>query len=131
MKLRHDTPQDLLAACIWSRWWAPGKPDLLSFAIITHDPPPEVAAVGHDRCIVPISPEDLDAWLQPPPLGMGSQNTILDRALLSYFSYSIVGARAGKDAQRRRWQARGVVRFASATVRNAPARDIRFPDLVA
>ena len=48
-------------ACPWSRWSAPGKPDLLSFAAITNEPPPEVAAAGHERCIVPIKPENLDA----------------------------------------------------------------------
>ena len=25
----------------------------------------EVAAAGHDRCIIPIKPENLDAWLDP------------------------------------------------------------------
>lgn len=99
VEFRPDTPQDLLAACIWSRWSGPGEPDLLSFAIITHDPPPEVAAVGHDRCIVPIRREDLDAWLQPSSQDLGSQDAILDRALRPYFAHRIVGARAGKDAQ--------------------------------
>ena len=60
IEFRPEPPQDLLAACIWSRWSGPGEPDLLSFALVTHDPPSEVAAVGHDRCIVPIRPEDLD-----------------------------------------------------------------------
>jgi len=55
----------MLVACLWSRWSAPGEEDLLSFAAITDEPPPEVAAAGHDRCIVPIKAEHLDAWLDP------------------------------------------------------------------
>lgn len=98
VEFRPETPQDLLAACIWSRWTGPGEPDLLSFALITHDPPPEVAAVGHDRCIVPIRPQDLDAWLQPSLQDLGAQDAILDMALRPYFAHSIVGVRAGEGA---------------------------------
>ena len=54
----------MLVACLWSRWKGEGEADLLSFAAITSDPPPEVAAAGHDRCIVYIKPENVDRWLQ-------------------------------------------------------------------
>ena len=58
---------DMLVACLWSHWKDPtGKePDLLSFAAITDDPEPEVAAAGHDRTIINIKPEHIDAWLNP------------------------------------------------------------------
>lgn len=36
---RANPPEDLLLACLWSRWSAPGQPDLLSFALITDEPP--------------------------------------------------------------------------------------------
>ena len=42
-----------------------GKPDLLSFAAITYEPEPEIAAAGHDRTIINIKPEHVDAWLNP------------------------------------------------------------------
>ena len=42
-----------------------GEPDLLSFAAITDTPPPEIAAAGHDRCVVPIKRQNVDAWLRP------------------------------------------------------------------
>ena len=38
--------------------------ELLSFAAITDEPPAEIAAAGHDRCIIPIKPEHVDAWLE-------------------------------------------------------------------
>ncbi|MBB5465642.1 putative SOS response-associated peptidase YedK [Paraburkholderia sp. CI2] len=65
LEFRASNGQLMLVACLWSRWSAPGEPDLLSFAAITDEPPPEVAAAGHDRCIVPIKPENVDAWLNP------------------------------------------------------------------
>lgn len=57
----------VLVACLWSHWTDPtGKePDLLSFAAITDDPEPEVAAAGHDQTIINIKPEHVDAWLNP------------------------------------------------------------------
>jgi putative SOS response-associated peptidase YedK len=57
--------QDMLVACLWSHWTGADAPDLLSFAAITDEPPAEVAAAGHDRCIIPIKPENIDAWLNP------------------------------------------------------------------
>jgi len=54
----------MLVACLWSRWEKDGE-ELLSFAAITDDPPAEVAEAGHDRCIIPIKPEHVDAWLDP------------------------------------------------------------------
>src|SRR5690606_10977265 len=41
---------DMLIACLWSRWeGGAGEPDHLSFAAITDERDPEVAATGHDR----------------------------------------------------------------------------------
>ena len=33
----------------------------------TDEPPPEVAAAGHDCCIIPLRRERLDEWLNPEP----------------------------------------------------------------
>ena len=41
------------------------SPDLLSFAAITDDPEPEVAAAGHDRTVINVKPEHVEAWLNP------------------------------------------------------------------
>jgi hypothetical protein len=39
-----------------------GEPDIYSFAAITNDPPSEVAATGHNHCIIPLNPQNLSAW---------------------------------------------------------------------
>lgn len=81
--------QDMLVACLWSRWTAPGAEELLSFAAITDEPPPEVAAAGHDRCIVPIREADLEAWLSPSGRGDAALDAILDDRERPYYEHRI------------------------------------------
>jgi len=77
LEFRPQPPRDLLIACLWSEWEGP-EGRLLSFAAITDDPPRDVAAAGHDRCIVPIRRENLDAWLNPDPQDLAALYRILD-----------------------------------------------------
>ncbi|WP_413657889.1 SOS response-associated peptidase family protein [Paraburkholderia phenoliruptrix] len=78
LEFHPEDNQPMLVACLWSRWTAPGQDELLSFAAITDEPPPEVAAAGHDRCIIPIKPENVEAWLHPDPEDLDSLYAILD-----------------------------------------------------
>ena len=85
------TPRDrepMLVACLWSRWDGPGE-TLLSFAAITDEPEPEVAAAGHDRTIVTIRPEHIDAWLRPDPARLDVQYAILDDRRHPYYEHRI------------------------------------------
>ena len=64
----HFNPQpasDMFVACLWDRWQKQGEPDLYSFAAITDDPPPEIAATGHNRCIIPLKSKNLNTWFRP------------------------------------------------------------------
>ncbi|MFD0740241.1 hypothetical protein ACFQZQ_13235 [Lysobacter koreensis] len=87
LEFRPQPVQDMLVACLWSRWEAPGEPELLSFAAITDEPPAEVAAAGHDRCIIPIKPEHLDAGLNPDPSNLAALHAILDDRERPYYEY--------------------------------------------
>ena len=87
LEFKPKPTQDMLVACVWSRWTADGQPDLLSFAAITDDPPAEVAAAGHDRCIIPIRPENVDAWLNPDPKNLKAQHAILDDRERPYYEH--------------------------------------------
>ncbi|GAB3331991.1 hypothetical protein GCM10027359_02120 [Marilutibacter aestuarii] len=80
LEFEPRTGEPMLVACLWSHWTDPtGKePDLLSFAAITDEPEPEVAATGHDRTIINIKPEHLDAWLQPDPGDLAALYAIFD-----------------------------------------------------
>jgi len=42
-------PMEMLVACLWSHWTHKSDPDLYSFAAVTDDPPPEVAAANEYR----------------------------------------------------------------------------------
>ncbi len=86
----HPEPaMPMLVACVWSHWTAPGQEDLLSFAAITDDPPPEIAATGHDRCIVSIKPENMDRWLQPNASRLDEQMAILDDPARPYYEHRL------------------------------------------
>ncbi|RTL26829.1 MAG: hypothetical protein EKK47_20085 [Burkholderiales bacterium] len=87
LEFRPQPPQDMLIACLWSHWNAPGEDDLLSFAAITDEPPPEVAAAGHDRCIVQIKPDHVQAWLQPDPKDLASLYRILGDRPQAYYEH--------------------------------------------
>lgn len=87
LQFRPNPPETMLVACLWSRWTAPGQKDLLSFAIITDDPPPEILEAGHDRCPVPIKPEHIDAWLNPDPLNLDAMDAILAARHQPYYEH--------------------------------------------
>lgn len=89
LEFRPRPTQDMLIACLWSHWRAPGQPDLLSFAAITDEPPAEVAAAGHDRCIVPIKAEHLDAWLNPQSSSLAVMQAILDDRERPYYEHRL------------------------------------------
>lgn len=61
--------------------------ELLSFAAVTNDPPAEVLAAGHDRCIVPIKREHLDAWLNPDPSRLDELDAILEDRKRPYYEH--------------------------------------------
>lgn len=87
LEFRPRPTQDMLVACLWSRWTGPDEPELLSFAAITDEPPAEVAAAGHDRCIVPIKAENIDAWLNPDPKDLAAMYAILDDRQRPYYEH--------------------------------------------
>lgn len=86
LEFRPEPRQNMLVACLVSHWKGPGE-DLWSFAAITDEPPAEVAAAGHDRCIVPIKAEHLDAWLNPHPKQRADLYRILDDRERPYYEH--------------------------------------------
>jgi putative SOS response-associated peptidase YedK len=89
LEFRPRPPHEMLVACLWSRWTGEGEPDLDSFAAITDEPPAEIAAAGHDRCIVPIKPANLDAWLDPDPGNLAAMYAILDDRDRPYYEHRL------------------------------------------
>jgi hypothetical protein len=61
LEFKSNPLQDMLIACVWSKWTGRDEPDLLSFAVATDNPPAGIALAGHDRRIAPIKPEHSNA----------------------------------------------------------------------
>lgn len=89
LEFRPRPQHDMLVACLWS---FDERDGLYSFAAITDEPPPEVAAAGHDRCIIPIKREHLDAWLDPDPANLVALQAILDDRDRPYYEHAALAA---------------------------------------
>lgn len=90
LQFKPRPKHDMFVACLWSHWTGRAdEPDLLSFAAITDEPPPEIAAAGHDRCIIPIKPENVDAWLDPDPKNLPALYAILDDRDRPYYEHAM------------------------------------------
>ncbi|KGM57472.1 hypothetical protein N799_05215 [Lysobacter arseniciresistens ZS79] len=87
IQFRPRTGETMYVACLYSHWTDPkGKlPDLWSFAAITDEPEEEVAAAGHDRTIINIKPEHMDAWLNPDPDNLDALFAIFDDKQHPYY----------------------------------------------
>jgi len=85
------TSEPMYVACLWARWQDPTgvEPDLLSFAAVTDDPEPEVAAAGHDRTIINIKPEHIEAWLNPHPGDLAALYEIFDDKRHPFYEHKI------------------------------------------
>lgn len=85
LQFTPEPPQPMLIACLYSHWIDPKEPDLKGFAAITDEPPADVAAAGHDRCIINLRPEHVDAWLTPKGRSTEELQAMLsDRAVSTY-----------------------------------------------
>jgi putative SOS response-associated peptidase YedK len=91
----HFTPRPadtMLIACLYSVWKDPQGKELLSFAAITDDPPPEVAATGHDRMIINLRPENVDAWLTPQGRSDAQLQALLGDRQAPYYEHEVLAA---------------------------------------
>jgi len=80
----------MFIACLFAEWVEPKSGErLLSFAAITDEPPPEVAAAGHDRMIVNLRPENIDRWLTPEGRSIEELQAILDDRQSLYYEHSL------------------------------------------
>ncbi|MHB8453805.1 MAG: SOS response-associated peptidase family protein [Acidiferrobacterales bacterium] len=79
----------MLVACLWDCWKSPSQPDLYSFAAITDEPPPEVAATGHNRCVIPLKEANLLRWLEPEGLNATGLYQLLDDRERPYYEHGM------------------------------------------
>ncbi|MES2404584.1 MAG: SOS response-associated peptidase family protein [Pseudomonadota bacterium] len=89
LEFNPNPPHEMLVACLWS---FDERDGLYSFAAITDEPPPEIAAAGHDRCVIPIKPENLEAWLEPDPGNLTAMQDILEDRDRPYYEHIALAA---------------------------------------
>ncbi len=90
LEFRPRPTQDMLIACLYSHWTPPegsDEPELWSFAAITDEPPPEVADAGHDRCIVQLRHENVEAWLTPQGRSKAELEALLEDKERPYYEH--------------------------------------------
>jgi putative SOS response-associated peptidase YedK len=92
LQFTPNPPQSMLIACIWSHWQAADAPDVRGFAAITDEPPADVAAAGHDRCIVNLKPEHAEAWLAPLGRSPRELQAMLSDRAVSTFAHAVLEA---------------------------------------
>jgi putative SOS response-associated peptidase YedK len=84
-----NTGTPMTIACLWSHWTHETEPDLYSFAAITDDPPPEVLATGHTRCVISLKDENVSEWLSPTQLPQQRLEEILSDRANPYYEHRI------------------------------------------
>lgn len=81
--------QTMRVACLYSEWAGADEGELLTFAAVTDEPPAEIAAAGHDRCIVNLLPENVERWLTPAGRSARELQAILDEKQQPYYEHAI------------------------------------------
>jgi putative SOS response-associated peptidase YedK len=89
LQFTPDTGRDLLVACLWDRWQGKDGTELYSFTAITDDPPPEVAATGHQRCVIALQESNVEEWLAPANVARDRLESILSDKEIPYYQNSI------------------------------------------
>jgi len=85
LQFKPEPAQTMYIACLWSHWTDSKEPEQRGFAAITDEPPADVAAAGHDRCIINLKPEHVEAWLTPETRSRKQlQDLLSDRAVPAY-----------------------------------------------
>jgi len=85
---------EMLVACLWARWAStprdgPLARELYSFAAITDEPPPEIAATGHNRCVITLKRSNIDEWLAPEDVGLDRLDRILTDRERPFYEHRI------------------------------------------
>lgn len=82
---------DMLVPCLWDRW-EQGGVVLNSFALITDEPPEEVAAAGHNRCPINLTREAARMWLAPQGRTPAELLEVLEQRQRPYYEHMLAVA---------------------------------------
>jgi putative SOS response-associated peptidase YedK len=83
--------QEMIIPVIWDVWKKKGHPTLISGALITDDPVPEIAAAGHDRTPIFLKESVVDSWLAAKGDSKDIKAILMERER-PHYSHRVVGA---------------------------------------
>jgi putative SOS response-associated peptidase YedK len=89
LHFQPNPPEPIIVACLWSHWTGEGQRDLDSFAAVTDEPPAEIAATGHQRCIISLREENAAEWLNPQHVDKTRLEQILSDRQVPYYEHRI------------------------------------------
>jgi hypothetical protein len=89
LEFEPNPAHGMLVVCFQPRWSAQGESKLLSSAAITDEPPLEITVARHHRCIIPIKPENIGAWLNPEASDLAAMYAILDDRDRPYYEHRL------------------------------------------
>lgn len=84
--------EPMLLACLYGTWH-PGQDDEpLSFAAVTDEPPPEIAAAGHDRCFINLKPGNVEKLPTLQGRSTAELQSIPDEKQRPYYEHELMAA---------------------------------------
>lgn len=89
LQFKPEGMDEMIVPCIWDHWSSKEDGEMDGFALITDDPPKEIAETGHNRCPVFLKEEKVEAWLNP--MGKSEQELfkILEDRQKPYYNHEI------------------------------------------
>lgn len=91
LQFQPRTPQLMLVPCLYAVWEGDGI-RMPCFAVITDEPPPEIAAAGHDRCPINLTPEAAQRWITPQGRSNPELQGLLDERQKPYYAHEVMAA---------------------------------------
>jgi putative SOS response-associated peptidase YedK len=79
---------EMYIPCLFDDWEGQGE-DLKSFALITTDPPKEIAATGHNRCPIFLSENEISSWLHPQRKSHQELHAILSKRQTPFYDHVV------------------------------------------
>jgi putative SOS response-associated peptidase YedK len=63
--------------------------ELYSFAAVTDEPPEEISATGHQRCVVSLQEQNVSEWLSPIGVSRERLEAILEEKETPFYEHQI------------------------------------------
>lgn len=89
IKFNPDGHHGMHAASLYEIYKHPELGNIRSFSMVTDEPPPEVAAAGHDRCPVFLAFDKIDQWLKPAGQTLQQLDELLDHKERAFYSHAL------------------------------------------